>query len=116
MRNIEKIAFLWLISSMAIANTIEIENKTDSNMKIRIDYLTPDSCSPDNLVLEPKSKRTINVGLCCTKSEVRFEAISDVLQGQSYSYEPPRTGAWLSCKGWNAEVKQIGSGFIVETK
>lgn len=116
MRNIKKIAFLWLISSMAIANTIQIENKTDSNMRVRIDYVTPDSCSPDNLVLEPGVKKVINSGLCCIKSKVHFEALSDVLQGQIFSYEPPRTGAWLSCKGWNAEAKQVGSNFVVETK
>jgi|HubBroStandDraft_1064217.scaffolds.fasta_scaffold663757_1 hypothetical protein len=106
-------------SSALFSNTIKINNTTSSTMKVEIEYVGQDVCSPDKVSISPNSRAVINAKGCCTKPQVRFLGMSGDLQGKTIAYDPPRTGLSLSCRGWNAEIKPMPGTtdtFAVETR
>lgn len=109
----------WLFlffSSISSAYTIDMINNTNSDMKVMINYLATDICSPDTVIIPSYNTVSKKVGLCCTRPGVVVMGLNNELRGLSFAYNPPRTGFWLSCRSWTAVINQSNHNFVVETR
>lgn len=118
MKNIFIIVFVGLAgiltSFASFSYTIKIFNKTDSQMKVEVKYGGPGVCSPDTWQVNSQSSISNGVGGCCATPGVKFTGTGGRLVGKTFSFDPPRTGAGLSCRSWNAYIKPTEDGnFIV---
>lgn len=91
-------------------------NNTNSDMKVMVNYFATDMCSPDTLIIPSYNRMSKKVGLCCTRPDVLVLGLNNELKGLSFSYNPPRTGFWLSCRSWTAVINQSDHNFVVETR
>lgn len=101
-----------LCSSVAFSYTVTIDNTTNENMVVQVNYADNLLCSPDTIKVKAHEQQARQVGGCCTLPAVVFK---DVQSGTVFNYFPPTTGFGLSCRSWNAKIVANGNTYEVQT-
>jgi|SRR5579872_2998469 hypothetical protein len=100
-------------SAFAAGYQINMTNKSDGVVEVAIDYLGAGVCAPDKISIRPGNTKKLEVGICCTKS-VTVKGMSGSIKGQMRDYQPPRTGARVSCRGFDFTVSSVDGQLIFE--
>lgn len=100
-------------SVFAAGYQINMTNNSDGVVEVAIDYVGAGVCAPDRISVRPGNTKKLEVGICCTKS-VKVTAMSGSAKGKTRDYQPPRTGAGVSCKGFNFTVSSVDGQLIFE--
>ncbi|HTM06467.1 MAG TPA: hypothetical protein VL201_04450 [Patescibacteria group bacterium] len=99
-----------LVSSAYCWNNV-IQNDTNGEIVVTIDYAAPGICSPENRILQAHSQVNIDSKVCCAQ-KVTIRASSGTTKGQTYSLDTPRAGLDMTCAHFYVRV-YIATGNIL---
>lgn len=100
-----------ICSSTVFSYTVTIDNTTDEDMVVQVNYADNLLCSPDTIKVKAHDQESRQVGGCCTMPGVVFKNVSS---GTAFNYFPPTTGFGLSCRSWSAEIVANGNHYEVK--
>lgn len=91
------------------AYTTTLNNQSDGDVTVRVNYYAPGVCAEDVKVLKSGEQASFGVGICCAR-ELYADAITGSAKGKRYVLNPP------SCKSYTAVIKNTADrNLIVES-
>ena len=97
----------------AFGYKIRVKNSTDGEISLFIAYGGAGICNSDTVKVSAGRWRSIDAQLCCAKPGIRIKSTSGRAKGKMTRYDGPRTGAGLSCRGFDFKVSNTADGGLI---